>query len=210
MMRYLAILPLLVHPVFGEIQFRGIVFSRTETKFAVVDTVSGVSEWMALGQQFSGYFILDYDPVTSEIILGNASGEIRVRLSISQVLSLPDQQTEKLVTLGRSLAESGNLVMRGMFTIYDDSLSAASRQADQIRTLRAKNKPEMDDELRALSKAFERNRVHAERMKRLIIEQMSVMQRSPNPPNKSLQPTPTAVTPPAAQEIVPAVGVAEH
>jgi hypothetical protein len=28
--------------------------------------------------------------------------------------------------------------------------------------------------------------------------------------NKSLQPTPTAVTPPAAQEIVPAVGVAEH
>jgi hypothetical protein len=31
-----------------------------------------------------------------------------------------------------------------------------------------------------------------------------------NRPNKSLQPTPTAVTPPAAQEIVPAVGVAEH
>jgi hypothetical protein len=29
-------------------------------------------------------------------------------------------------------------------------------------------------------------------------------------PNKSLQPTPTAVTPPAAQEIVPAVDVAEH
>jgi hypothetical protein len=29
-------------------------------------------------------------------------------------------------------------------------------------------------------------------------------------PNKSLQPTPTAVTPPAAQEIVPAVGVADH
>jgi hypothetical protein len=31
-----------------------------------------------------------------------------------------------------------------------------------------------------------------------------------NRPNKSLQPTPTAVTPPAAQEIVPAVDVAEH
>jgi ectoine hydroxylase-related dioxygenase (phytanoyl-CoA dioxygenase family) len=29
-------------------------------------------------------------------------------------------------------------------------------------------------------------------------------------PNKSLQPTPTAVMPPAAQEITPAVGVAEH
>jgi hypothetical protein len=29
-------------------------------------------------------------------------------------------------------------------------------------------------------------------------------------PNKSLQPTPTAVMPPAAQEIMPAVGVAEH
>jgi hypothetical protein len=29
-------------------------------------------------------------------------------------------------------------------------------------------------------------------------------------PNKSLQPTATAVTPPAAQEIVPAVSVAEH
>jgi hypothetical protein len=28
--------------------------------------------------------------------------------------------------------------------------------------------------------------------------------------NKSLQPTPTAVMPPAAQEIMPAVGVAEH
>jgi hypothetical protein len=31
-----------------------------------------------------------------------------------------------------------------------------------------------------------------------------------NRPNKSLQPTPTAVMPPAAQEITPAVGVAEH
>jgi hypothetical protein len=32
----------------------------------------------------------------------------------------------------------------------------------------------------------------------------------PNGANKSLQPTPTAVMPPAAQEIMPAVGVAEH
>jgi hypothetical protein len=32
----------------------------------------------------------------------------------------------------------------------------------------------------------------------------------PEWPNKSLQPTPTAVMPPAAQEIMPAVGVAEH
>jgi hypothetical protein len=32
----------------------------------------------------------------------------------------------------------------------------------------------------------------------------------PNLPNKSLQPTATAVTPPAAQEIVPTVAVAEH
>jgi hypothetical protein len=34
--------------------------------------------------------------------------------------------------------------------------------------------------------------------------------RYPSRPNKSLQPTATAVTPPAAQEIVPAVAVAEH
>jgi hypothetical protein len=32
----------------------------------------------------------------------------------------------------------------------------------------------------------------------------------PSRPNKSLQPTATAVTPPAAQEIVPSVAVAEH
>jgi hypothetical protein len=30
------------------------------------------------------------------------------------------------------------------------------------------------------------------------------------PPNKSLQPTATAVMPPAAQEIMPAVAVADH
>jgi hypothetical protein len=41
---------------------------------------------------------------------------------------------------------------------------------------------------------------------RMSIELKCVSRR----PNKSLQPTPTAVTPPAAQEIVPAVGVAEH
>jgi uncharacterized protein affecting Mg2+/Co2+ transport len=34
--------------------------------------------------------------------------------------------------------------------------------------------------------------------------------RSPSRPNKSLQPTATAVMPPAAQEITPAVAVAEH
>jgi hypothetical protein len=32
----------------------------------------------------------------------------------------------------------------------------------------------------------------------------------PTWPNKSLQPTATAVMPPAAQEIMPAVAVAEH
>jgi hypothetical protein len=37
-----------------------------------------------------------------------------------------------------------------------------------------------------------------------------VVRRLPSRPNKSLQPTPTAVMPPAAQEIMPAVGVAEH
>jgi hypothetical protein len=37
-----------------------------------------------------------------------------------------------------------------------------------------------------------------------------VLNASSNLPNKSLQPTATAVTPPAAQEIVPAVAVAEH
>jgi hypothetical protein len=40
--------------------------------------------------------------------------------------------------------------------------------------------------------------------------EMSGEQRTPSGPNKSLQPTPTAVMPPAAQEIMPAVGVAEH
>jgi hypothetical protein len=36
------------------------------------------------------------------------------------------------------------------------------------------------------------------------------VQRFPSRPNKSLQPTPTAVMTPAAQEITPAMGVAEH
>jgi hypothetical protein len=39
---------------------------------------------------------------------------------------------------------------------------------------------------------------------------MREVPRLPSRPNKSLQPTATAVTPPAAQEIVPAVAVAEH
>jgi hypothetical protein len=38
----------------------------------------------------------------------------------------------------------------------------------------------------------------------------SIQDSTPTWPNKSLQPTATAVTPPAAQEIVPAVAVAEH
>jgi hypothetical protein len=40
--------------------------------------------------------------------------------------------------------------------------------------------------------------------------EMSGEQRTPSGPNKSLQPTSTAVMPPAAQEIMPAVDVAEH
>jgi hypothetical protein len=38
----------------------------------------------------------------------------------------------------------------------------------------------------------------------------SLTRRRPSLPNKSLQPTATPVTPPAAQEIVPGVAVAEH
>jgi hypothetical protein len=38
----------------------------------------------------------------------------------------------------------------------------------------------------------------------------SLLQRAWHEANKSLQPTATAVMPPAAQEIVPAVAVAEH
>jgi hypothetical protein len=36
------------------------------------------------------------------------------------------------------------------------------------------------------------------------------VRRPPSRPNKSLQPTATAVMPPAAQEIMPAAAVAEH
>jgi hypothetical protein len=36
------------------------------------------------------------------------------------------------------------------------------------------------------------------------------VQRFPSRPNKSLQPTATPVMPPAAQEIMPGVAVAEH
>jgi hypothetical protein len=39
---------------------------------------------------------------------------------------------------------------------------------------------------------------------------MKVMHHGKLLPNKSLQPTATAVMPPAAQEIMPAVAVAEH
>jgi hypothetical protein len=39
---------------------------------------------------------------------------------------------------------------------------------------------------------------------------MIELHASSSGPNKSLQPTATAVMPPAAQEIMPAVAVAEH
>ena len=42
------------------------------------------------------------------------------------------------------------------------------------------------------------------------VTSMSGHLEQPSRPNKSLQPTATAVMPPAAQEIMPAVAVAEH
>jgi hypothetical protein len=52
-------------------------------------------------------------------------------------------------------------------------------------------------------------RVTSRRTASLHVFRLEV-QHPPSRPNKSLQPTATAVMPPAAQEIMPAVSVAEH
>jgi hypothetical protein len=50
----------------------------------------------------------------------------------------------------------------------------------------------------------------ADKEVKLILQRLEELFSNAQRPNKSLQPTATAVTPPAAQEIVPAVAVAEH
>jgi hypothetical protein len=80
-----------------------------------------------------------------------------------------------------------NLVLRWSF-------KGSDAERDRIKTIVQKRVSEFSEGLEG---------IRASVLKRSLTEQ-------PTRPNKSLQPTPTAVMPPAAQEIMPTMGVAEH
>jgi hypothetical protein len=199
----------------AEVQFTGIVTADRGSMYALTDSDLKVSRWLMTGQTFAGVTVESFDSSRSVLMVRDADGQRELPLKPSKVEVLVREQQP--LEYAYRAAESGDSEASAALLAYHAFLK---RQESLIAKLALAEK-----EAAGAPGDAQKQKVLADLRKKLssgpqILEFLRSdfffkgerwrRESAPNLPNKSLQPTPTAVTPPAAQEITPAVGVAEH
>ncbi len=64
----------------AEIEFVGVLVTSQRTLFALADTATGKTDWVARGEQFAGHTVQDYSAKDDTIVLTRNATELRVHL----------------------------------------------------------------------------------------------------------------------------------
>lgn len=64
----------------AEIEFVGVLVTSRQAHFALGDTTTGKTDWVARGERFAGYTVQDYSAKDDTITLTRNGTELRVRL----------------------------------------------------------------------------------------------------------------------------------
>lgn len=100
--------PLLAAAVFGaavlsspgEVQLKGVTIVQGEPLFSLFSVENQTSKWVSLGQSFSGFKLLSFDPLTESLVLAN--GDLRETLRLQSV-AIKDSSAEDAKARLRSL-----------------------------------------------------------------------------------------------------------
>lgn len=75
----------------GEILLKGVAITNGEPLFSLYSVEEQTSKWVSLGQSFSGFRVLSFDPLTESLVLAN--GELRQTVRLQSV-AIKDSSTE--------------------------------------------------------------------------------------------------------------------
>lgn len=67
-------------PLHAEIEFIGVLVTPQLTRFALADTATGKTDWIARGRLFAGYTVSSYDAANDTLTLTRGGTELRIRL----------------------------------------------------------------------------------------------------------------------------------
>ena len=89
-----------------DIEFTGVLVLPKVTKFTLTDKTAGVSQWLTIGDSFTGYTVSAYDAKEESIVLTKDGQQTRLRLvSAKTTEAAPSpQNTEHIVKAGETLA----------------------------------------------------------------------------------------------------------
>lgn len=94
------LLGLLPASVSAEIEFVGILAAGNKTLFAVTDTQSDRTAWVALGDTFSEHKIIGYDRAADTLTLNKAGTELRIHLRDDAKIKAARLELTGSMTLG--------------------------------------------------------------------------------------------------------------
>lgn len=87
-------------PVYADIEFVGILAAGNRTQFALTDTQSDRTAWVALGDLFSEHKITAYDRETDTLTLNKAGAETRIHLRDDAKIKAVRLELTGSITLG--------------------------------------------------------------------------------------------------------------
>jgi hypothetical protein len=196
----------------AEVVLSGIVQTGSQRLFALADTSSGASRWAPLAASFSGYELTHFDEGSGELTLSGHGTHLKLRLQPGRVspLAVDDRiQDAELIRIAHQL--SGDQAIKQVLGRYLEVIKVAEDRSKALSHARAELARSPDNsshaaKVRELEDTVGLNAAQAwlrsELVKRVQAKLQSQNAESNLPrPNKSLQPTATAVMPPAAQEI---------
>ena len=64
----------------ADLEFVGVLVTSQATRFALGDTTTGKTDWVARGEKFAGYTVVGYDAQVDQLTLARDGVEFRLRL----------------------------------------------------------------------------------------------------------------------------------
>ena len=99
------LLSLLVPALRADIEFVGILATSQSTRFALTDTTSGKSDWLAAGEAFAGYKLVSFDAKTDTLLLRRSDSELRLRLKDDAKIKSARMELTGTITFGAEKLE---------------------------------------------------------------------------------------------------------
>ncbi|PTY04629.1 hypothetical protein DB347_18105 [Opitutaceae bacterium EW11] len=118
----------------AEIEWRGTIVGPRGTTFALTDTATGESRWVALGTRFGAFSVERYDPTRQILVLNKEGARTEVPLAAAHVAPAkvgpePADKPLDAMVVAQNLAKNGNARAAALLQQHRD----ATVKVDDLR-----------------------------------------------------------------------------